>query len=206
MMTSVYNDAHFLSVYKQKKRIWWVFMSVTLTTLAFCVAWWIYYMSLPYNDDRQTLPKMIVYVVSILYIIFCFLFMGIKFSRVRRYFKMLTYVSEGLKYEERNYFYCFDEKSLQKDNIDVIACVFETWNKKKREWMERETYFDPEMPTPDFGSGDYVHYVVQSNFVIQYEILQRHALEFEEVDDDEQTEQTEEESVEDAVAEEPQAE
>ena len=75
-------------------------------------------------------------------------------------------------------------ESLQKDNIDVIACVFETWNKKKCEWMEREAYFDPERPLPPFESGDYVRYITQSNFVIQYEILQKKALEFEEVEED----------------------
>ena len=111
--------------------------------------------------------------------------MAIKYSRVRKYCKMLSYVSEGLKMEEQNYFYSFREKTLQKDNIDVMACVFETWNKKKCEWMEREAYFDPEMPQPPFDSGDYVRYVTQSNFVIQYEILQKKALEFEEVEEEE---------------------
>ena len=193
MMTSVYNDAYYLNVYKQKQKIWWTYMGVVLFYAVFCIAWLVYYISLPYNDPMQTLPKVCVYVASVLFVCFSFPFMGIKFSRVRRYYKMLTYVSEGLKNEEKNYFYCFDEKSLQKDNIDVIACVFETWNKKKSEWMERETYFDPEMPLPDFESGDYVKYVVQSNFIIQYEILQRHALEFEEVDDEyEEYEESEE--------------
>lgn len=194
MMTSVYNDAHYLGVYKQKQKIWWTFIAVTLVYAIFCVSWWIYYMSLPYEDPMQALPMTCVYVATALYVVFSFPFLGIKFSRVRRYFKMLSYVSEGLKMEEKNYFYCFDEKSLQKDNIDVIACVFETWNKKKSEWMERETYFDPEMPLPQFESGDYVRYVSQSNFVIQYEILERRALEFEEVDDEEYEEETQDEA------------
>ena len=34
---------------------------------------------------------------------------------------------------------------------------------------------------PDFGSGDYVRYIAQSNFIVQYEILERHAYEFGEV-------------------------
>ena len=182
-MVSVYTDADFLATYKQKQRVWWVFMGVTLFYLAFCIAWLVYYISLPYNDPMQALPKWNVWIGSVLYVVFLFPFMGIKFSRVRKYYKMLTYVSSGLKNEEKNYFYCFEEKSLQKDNIDVIACVFETWSKKKCEWMEREAYFDPEMPLPPFESGDYVHYIVQSNFVIQYEILQKKALEFEEVEE-----------------------
>ena len=175
-MVSVYNDAYYLATYKQKRRIFWFFMAVTFAYLLFSVACWIYYMGLPYGDSGAKLPKWLVYVATVLYIVFAFPYLTIKWSRVRRYYRMLTYVSEGLKNEEKNYFYCFDEKSLQKDNIDVMSCVFETWNKKKQEWRERETYFDPEMPLPPFESGDYVHYIVQSNFVIQYEILQKRIL------------------------------
>ena len=183
-MISVYSDAEYLAAYKQKQRIFRGFMGVTLFYLAFCAGWLIYYISLPYNDPMQALPKWSVWVGTALYVIFLFPYMGIKFSRVRKYFKMLTYVSLGLKNVETNHFYCFDEPSLQKDNIDVVSCVFETWNKKKCEWMEREVYFDPERPLPPFESGDYVRYITQSNFVIQYEILQKKALEFEEVEDD----------------------
>lgn len=190
-MISVYNDADLLSAYRQKRKIFYVFLSVTLAYVAFCVAWLIYHISLPYASPRAGLPKALVYVASVLYVVFIFPFMAIKYSRVRKYDRMLTYVSEGLKMEEKNYFYTFREKSLQKDNIDVVGCVFETWSKKKGEWMEREAYFDPEKPMPPFESGDYVRYVTQSNFIVQYEILQKQALEFEE-ETDEETDEDEE--------------
>lgn len=185
MMTSVYNDADYLAVYKQRKRVLSVFFGVTAAYVLFCVAWLLYYISLPYKDPMQTLPKACVYVASALYVVLIFPYMAIKFSRVNRYYKILGYLSEGLKAEEKNYFYCFEEKTLQKDNVDVNSCIFETWNKKKSEWMEREAYFDAEKPLPEFDSGDQVHYIVQSNFIIQYEIVQKKALEFEEVDEDE---------------------
>jgi len=193
-MTTVYTDADFLSVYKQKKRIFGVFWGITLGYLAVCIAWLLFYISLPYKDPMQILPKAIVYVLTALYVVIIFPYMAIKFSRVRRYFKLMTYLSEGLKNEEKNYFYCFEEKSLQKENIDVMGCVFETWNKKKCEWMEREAYFDVEKPLPEFESGDYVRYIVQSNFIIQYEFIQKKALEFEEVDEYEEYEEIAEET------------
>ena len=142
-------------------------------------------MGLPYADPMPLVPQIFIYGASILYVVFAFPYLGIKYSRVRRYNKMLFYVSEGLKMEETNYFYTFREQSLQKDNLDTVGCVFETWNKKKSEWMEREAYFDVEKPLPEFGEGDLIRYVTQSNFIIQYEILQKHALEFEEVDEEE---------------------
>lgn len=183
-MVSVYKDADYLAVYKQKKRIFWFFMGVTAVYLAFCVALWIYYMGLPYKDPNQGWVKACVYVVSALYLVFAFPYLSIKYSRCRRYYKMLTYVSVGLKNEEKNYFYCFEAQSLQKDNIDVCSCIFETWDKKKQEWRDRETYFDSEKELPPFESGDFVRYIVQSNFVVQYEILQKQALEFEEEDEE----------------------
>ena len=42
--------------------------------------------------------------------------------------------------------------------------------------MEREVYFDVEKEWPDLEQGDRVRYVLQSNFIIQYEVLERGAL------------------------------
>ena len=96
--------------------------------------------------------------------------------------------------EETNYFYRFREKELQKDNIDVSACVFETYSRKKQEWLEREVYHDEEKELPPFEEGDLVLYISQSNILVQYEILQKRALEFEEEYEDEY-EQTQGEEV-----------
>ena len=49
--------------------------------------------------------------------------------------------------------------------------------------MKREAYFDCEKPLPDFSRGDLVRYVTQSNFVIQYDILQKQVLEIEEINE-----------------------
>lgn len=183
-MVTVYKDADYVSVCKQRNRTLGVFWAATLTYLAFCGAWLAYHISLPYKDPMLKLPKIFVISATVVYMTLIFPFMAIKFGRVNRYYKLLGYLSEGLKREEKNYFYCFEEKALQKDNVDVMGCVFETWSKKRSEWMEREAFWDKEKPLPDLDSGDYVQYIVQSNFIVQYEILQKQALEFQEEDDE----------------------
>ncbi len=179
-MTTVYNDNDFNKVLAQKRRILYTFLGVTAAYAVFCIAWLIYYISLPYADPMQILPKTLVYAASGLYVIFAFPFMGIKYHRIRRYYKMMYYLSEGLKNVEENYFVGFEAKDLQKDYVDATACVFKTWNKKKSEWMEREAYFDNEKPLPELHKGDLVKYIVQSNFIVQYEIVEEGALEDEE--------------------------
>jgi len=184
-MTNVYTDAEYLAAHKQRSKLLGIFIAVTAFYAAFCIGWLIYYIGLPYKDPMQKLPQTCVYVISVLYVIFTALYMGIPFARVNRYYTMLTNVSTGIKDVEKNYFYCFEELNMQKDNVDMVGCVFETWNKKKCEWFERAVYYDVEMPLPEFESGDYIRYVTQSNIVLQYEILQKHALEFVEVKEDE---------------------
>ena len=192
-METVYSDQDFLDVYKQRARILNVFFAVLIAYLAFCVAWLVYYISLPYADPMQALPQTCVYIASGLFVVFVAPYMGIKYHRVNKYYKFLYYVSEGKKYEETCYFVGFARTELQKDNVDVISCIFKKWNRKKNEWMEREVYFDVEKEWPDLEQGDLVHYVAQSNFLIQYDVLQREVLED---DDDEYEDEGGEEAME----------
>lgn len=198
-MISVYNDQDFQAVIKQRNSILGVFFAVTGAYAALSISFWIYFMSLPYAHPDAWVPQFIVSVLSIAYVIFVFPFMGIKFHRVNRYYKMMYYLSEGLKNEEENYFICFEKKDLQKDFVDVIGCVCKTWSKKRNEWLEREAYFDPEKPLPDFAYGDLIHYVIQSNFIVQYEVIQKGALDndereiyLDELDEHDETEEVEE--------------
>jgi hypothetical protein len=149
MRQTVYCDQDLLDVIAQRNKILSVFFAVTFAFAAFCIGWLIYYWGLPYNDPMQTLPKTMVYIATSVYIVFLFPFMGIKFSRVNHYYKLLCTISEGIKTEETCYFAFFALKDLQKEKVDVVSCVFKTWNKKKQEWREREVYFDVQKEWPD---------------------------------------------------------
>ena len=188
-MITVYNDADLLSAYKQKNKVLCIFWAVTAVYVLTCLAMLIYHISLPYASALDVYPQMVTYVLSALYVVFVFPFMCIKYNRVKNYVTMLSFISSGIKVVETEYFYTFRPQTLQKEKIDVASCVFATWNKKKEEWYEREIYTDQEKPQPDFGGGDLVRYVTQSNILLQYEILQRHAYDF--YEEEEETEEIE---------------
>lgn len=196
MLVTVYNDADLLSAYKQKNRTLGVFWGITCAYALTCIAMLIYHISLPYASKLDVIPKTITSILSAIYVVVIFPFMSIKYSRVQKYVTMLSFLSTGLKMTETEYFYTFRQQTLQKDNIDVLSCVFATWNKKKEEWFEREIYADMEKEQPDFGGGDLIRYVTQSNILVQYEILQRHAYDFYEEDDEKTAEETNEKDTE----------
>ena len=181
MRQTVYCDRDLLNVIAQRNKILSVFFAVTFAFAAFCIGWLIYYWGLPYKDPMQTLPKAMVYIATGLYVIFLFPFMGIKYSRINHYYKLLCTISEGRKTEETCYFAFFALKDLQKEKVDVVSCVFKTWNNKKQEWREREVYFDVQKEWPDLEQGDLVRYAVQSNFLLTYDVIERKALTAEEL-------------------------
>ncbi len=172
-MTTIYADADCKSAFDQKNKIFRAFLLVTLAYTVLCATAVIVYAGLPYKDPAQEPLKAFAFVLSALYALFVFPFLGIKYARARHYFRMVYFLSEGKKTESEDYFVRFAQKDLQKDHVDVIACVFKTWSKKKGEWMEREVYLDCEKRIPDFLEGDLVRYVSQSNFLLQYEVVER---------------------------------
>jgi hypothetical protein len=193
-MINVYNDADFFASYQEKRRALRLFFLITGIYLALGITILVYLTTLPYGDPNSGWPKAIVYVATVLYFTFIYPYMAIKYKRINRYHKVLSFINDGIKSEENNYFYAFRETTQQQDNVDVIIGVFGAWNKKHQEWQEREVYFDKEKPLPDFKNGDLIRYITQSNFIVQYEIVERGAYQFEELDESGDVEEVEEET------------
>ena len=63
-METIYQDQDLLAVCKQRSRLATIFSVVTAVYLVFCVAWVIYFSTLPYEDPRQDLPRVLVYIVT----------------------------------------------------------------------------------------------------------------------------------------------
>ena len=183
-MVKVYTDADYLSAHNQKRKIFWFFMLITFIYAGVCTACILYHTSLPYGENALW-AKIIVYTLSVIYALFAYIYLAIKFSRVRRYTKMLDNLNVGIKSVERHYFFEFRKQSLQKDNVDAVAGVFGVWNNRRHEWQEREVFFDKEKPLPPFDNGDLVRYITQGSMMIEYEIIQKQALEFTEEEVDE---------------------
>ncbi len=175
-MQSVYSDHDYLAIYKQRKKILTIFWAITGAYLAFCIGWLIYHFTLPYADPLDNIPRAFVYVASAIYVLLIFPFCAIKYARANRYYKLFKHFCVALKMEETYPFYAFRECTLQKDNVDAIACVFAVWDKKKQKWMERIVYWDPEKELPGFEQGDLVRYITQSTFILQYEVVKKRAV------------------------------
>lgn len=169
-MTIVFNDDDLIAAYKQQRNILRGFLGVTFIFAVICIACLVYFMSLPYEDPLQPVPQVIASAVSCVYVVFAYVFMGIKFHRARRYYKLISYVSVGMKQVNNSIFLRYEEPELR-DGVDFYVLIFSEWSKKKSEYMDRKIYCDKEKPLPAFQKGDEVCYLTQGNVIIEYEIV-----------------------------------
>ena len=169
-MTVIFNDSDLLSAYSQKRKLFWFYMLVLAVFAALCITCLVVFMNMPYKAPAQAIPKWIVYVASVLFVIFSFPYLGIKYLRIRKYYKLIAYLSVGLKQVNESKFLRYEDYET-KDGVDLYILIFSEWNAKKSEYMDRKIMFDKEKPLPEFQGGDIVRYLSQGNLMVAYEVI-----------------------------------
>ena len=175
-MTDYFTEDDLTKVTKQKKRVKAVYYIVLGLYLALSVALLVYYISLPYSgykdtESTVTLIKAIEYVASGLFVIFSFIYLGIKYKRTKRFYKMCYNMATGLRETSTGSFFEYDEKIQDKDGVDFKSLIFLEWNKYKQEFFERKVLVFYEKPFPEIPPEANVTYVTQGNVLVSYEIL-----------------------------------
>lgn len=172
-MNKLYSDRDLLDALKQKKKLYLIFWIVTAFVFLGFLACVVFYLLLPYHDDRGNIIVAVTSVLMSLYLIFLFPYGGICLKRIRSYCKMLSFLSVGLKESAVLPFEDIDDWTTR-DGVDVNIAVFGVKNIKRDEVMHRHIYIDGEKDFPPFRVGDQVRLVTQGNLLIEYEILTPH--------------------------------
>ena len=169
-MVKLYTDADFWAARMQRKKLLGIFLGVTGAFVLFLAGMFTYYILLPYQDPNQTWVIVVTSVVTALYLMFTFPYMGISYKRCNAYYKMLRYLSAGLK-EVSVLPYTEVDDWTTHDGVDVNVAIFSAWNYKREEVMKRQVYVDGEKDFPPFEEGRYVRFVTQGNLLVEYEML-----------------------------------
>ena len=104
--------------------------------------------------------------------VFSFIYLGIKYKRINKYYTLCKNITGGIKEEFTAYFFEYDESLSTKDGVDVKALVFLQWNKFKNSFFERKVWVFYEKPFPKFNEHDKVRFITQGNVLVSYEILE----------------------------------
>lgn len=170
-METIFQDQDLIAAFSQKRRLFWIYIAVAAVFAALLIGCIVWFVSLPYEDNLAYLPQLILCVGACLFIIFSYVYLGIKFQRSRKYYKMISSLSIGIKHVNNSYFLRYDEPEL-KDSVDYYVLTMCEWSKKKSEYLDRKIYCDKEKPLPAFQAGDKVRYLTHGNIMIAYEITE----------------------------------
>ncbi len=175
-MVEYFTEAELVSAAKQKKKTLIAYFIVLGVYLAATAAFLFFYLQLPYRGYRDTsntilLIKISHYSLTAIFVIFSFIYLGIIFKRVNRYYRMCAHMTKGLRETYTGNFLEYDETLQDKDGVDFKALIFIEWNKYKNDFFERKVLVFYEKPFPEIPEKSNVTYVTQSNVLISYEIL-----------------------------------
>ncbi len=168
-MVKLYGDLDLVYAMRQKRRLLAGFLAATAVYLAGLATLLAFYILLPYNDPTAVWYVVGTSVLTGLYIIFCFPYMGISYKRSKAYCKMLKFISVGLKEYSVLPFEGIDDWTV-KDGVDVNVALFSVKNVKKDETMTRQIYVDGEKEFPAFEEGKTAKLITQGNLLIAYEL------------------------------------
>lgn len=169
-MTDYFNDEMLIKAKKQRKKVFLVYMAFLSLYFLICLGLFIWYWQLPYKHSQITLVKWITFSVTAIFIVFSFIYLGIPYKRVNKFYKLLLNLKTGLKESTIAEFIETDSQMVIKDGVECKELVFNEWNKFKNDFYKRKVYVFYEFPFPEMGKGDKVNFITQGNVLIKYEI------------------------------------
>ena len=170
-MIDYFVEKDYLEAKAQRKKTLAIFFVVLGFYALFSAGMLAWYLTLPYLSPVISTVKLIHYSVTALMMIFSFIYLGIPYKRVNRFYRITNYMLNGLRETSTSSFFEYDETLQDKDGVDFKSLVFLEWNKYKKDFFERKVLVFEERPFPEIPENANVKYVTQGNVLISYEIL-----------------------------------
>ncbi len=156
---------------KQKRKTLIIYFIVLGVYLFISLGLFLWFRTLPYMSKTITTVKLIHYPITVVFVVFSFIYLGIKYKRINRYSKVVKNMIIGLTETSTGSFFEYDESIRTKDGVEFKSLVFIEWNKYKDDFYERHVLVLKEMDFPQFEENQNIRYVTQGNVLISYEIL-----------------------------------
>lgn len=170
-MVQYFKEQDYINAKAQRKKVLILYFIILGIYLIISAGLFIWYRTLPFMSDKIGLVKFIQHSLSALFVIATFIYLGIPYRRVNRYYKKTFNMFTGLRETSTGSFFEYDESVQDKDGVDFKALVFVEWNKYKNDFFERKVLVFAEREFPEFKEGENVRYVTQGNVLIEYTLL-----------------------------------
>ncbi len=170
-MTKYFCNEEFFKSKKQRKKVLIGYYAVLGVYLILSLGFFLWFRTLPYKAVEIIKVKFMHFALTAIFVIFSFIYLGIIFKRVNRYYKMTINMIHGLKETFVASFFEYDDNIRDKDGVDYKSLIFIEWNKYKGEYYERRVLVPYEKPFPEFKENQIIKFITQGNVLFSYEIM-----------------------------------
>jgi hypothetical protein len=175
-MTKIFYENDLVKAKNQKKKCLTYFFIGTGVYLALSVFMFVFFVLEPYGSKKETPLLIGECVLTGIYVVLSYIYMTIRFSRVKNYCVMLERALTRKPSTGTATFMRFNSDITVKDRVDFKSITLVEWSEKEKEYMERYILIDPEKPRPDFRAGDEISFETYSNILVGYTINNRTSL------------------------------
>ncbi len=171
-MQSYFTEKEFFEICKQRKKHLIIYITTLIAFLG--VSFFVFYIftKQPYGSNMLKIIKIVQYVLTSIYVFFSFLYLGIIYNRVNRFYKHCKRLVIGKKEISELDFFEFDSKMYVKDGVECKTIIFLEWNEFRQIYFERKVLVFYEREFPQIPERAFVRIETQGNFLISYEILE----------------------------------
>ena len=168
-----YNEKLYENTKKQRKKVLTIFFVLLGVYLVYTIGLLIWFTTLTYKSPTIPLVKFLLHFVNVVFGIFAFLYLRLKYRMVNRYYKALTNINTGIRETYEGTFIEYDETVQNERGVEYKSLIFEEWNKYKKSIFKRKVLVFNDLPFPEIEKGSLVEFVTQSNILVKYEIKQK---------------------------------
>ena len=172
-MKNIYREEDFYNAKKLKNKLLTVYFVILAVAVACCAVFFTLYLLLPYPSSVDIENKKNAYMfgvtaVSVAFIIFSFIYLGIPYKRAKKYFSMFEDIKTGQKQFSVCTFLQNDTSVSEVRDVEFHTMVVLEWSDKTQEYMRRNVLVDKEKEMPDFHNGDIIKIMTHANVLLSY--------------------------------------
>ena len=173
MFIDYYKEEQLTKAQAQRKKVLTIFFITLAVYLAITIGLLVWFTTLIYQSSTIKLVKFLLHLTNVIYGVFAFIFLRVKFRMVNKYYKALLGIKIGIKETYEGTFIEYDETVQNERGVEYKSLVFEEWNKFKKANYKRKVLIFNDMPFPEIEEGSYVVFVTKSNILVKYEIIKQ---------------------------------
>ena len=170
-MIDFYTRDVFLSAQKQRRKLIFIYLFILAVYVLLSAVFLTWMFLLPLGSSKKALVVWLHHFLSIIFVATTFIFFGIPFNRVHKYYKVCCNFEKGLKKKDSGIFLRYDDELFSKDGVDCKSLVFEEKDKFKNATFERKVFVFYEQDFPVLKEGQRLEYITNAGFLLQYQII-----------------------------------